>query len=361
MIPAIVTLAVGIIIVIVSFFMTDGNKNESETGAEGKMEDVKQQLDMYCDSLVAAKKEELKKQGDEVILDMQRSFDEAKNQSRTDMDKIISDSKNEIDRYRDDAKKDIDGMHVSAEQKIGSILKAYEASIEVAKKKMEAELSACESQLSEKAKKQMIEYINKSLAEAYEAYNPDDETPKEPISYDESEDEIKVYDAPDETVAIAEDIAAEKAESGALDKNSSGDEVSEEDDTPTEVLTAPGVISEPDEDNGAESGSASLSDNSAFTVVEAYDPEKTAEKLGDGAVTLDAPKKNLGKPKKKKKKKAPNRPVDIWDEGVDTESRVAELHKKGLSIMEIANKLGIGVGEAKVMIDNLANQENSEQ
>lgn len=357
MIPAIVTLAVGIIIVIVSFFMTDGNKNESETGAEGKMEDVKQQLDMYCDSLVAAKKDELKKQGDEVILNMQKSFDEAKNQSRTDMDKIISDSKNEIDRYRDDAKKDIDGMHVSAEQKIGSILKAYEASIEVAKKKMEAELSACESQLSEKAKKQMIEYINKSLAEAYEAYNPDDKTPKEPISYDESQDEIKVYDAPDEDVATAVD----NEEAVALDKNSPGDEAYEEDDTPTEVLAAPGVISEPNEENGAESGNASLSDNSAFTVVEAYDPEKAAEKLGDGAVTLDAPKKNLGKPKKKKKKKAPNRPVDIWDEGVDTESRVAELHKKGLSIMEIANKLGIGVGEAKVMIDNLADQENSEQ
>lgn len=32
---------------------------------------------------------------------------------------------------------------------------------------------------------------------------------------------------------------------------------------------------------------------------------------------------------------------------------MAELHRKGLSIMEIANKLGIGVGEAKVMIDQI--------
>ena len=47
------------------------------------------------------------------------------------------------------------------------------------------------------------------------------------------------------------------------------------------------------------------------------------------------------------------RPLDIWDEGVDTETQVAELHRKGLSIMEIANKLGIGVGEAKVMIDQI--------
>ncbi|MFR2168815.1 MAG: DUF6115 domain-containing protein [Coprococcus sp.] len=43
----------------------------------------------------------------------------------------------------------------------------------------------------------------------------------------------------------------------------------------------------------------------------------------------------------------------MWDEGTDVESQVADLHKKGLSIMEIANKLGIGVGEAKVMIDKI--------
>ena len=70
---------------------------------------------------------------------------------------------------------------------------------------------------------------------------------------------------------------------------------------------------------------------------------------------VPAPQKsrNNRSKKKKKKKAAQNRPLDIWDEGVDTETQVAELHRKGLSIMEIANKLGIGVGEAKVMIDQI--------
>ena len=39
---------------------------------------------------------------------------------------------------------------------------------------------------------------------------------------------------------------------------------------------------------------------------------------------------------------------------------MAELHKKGLSIMEIANKLGIGVGEAKVMIDQINETKTTE-
>ena len=39
---------------------------------------------------------------------------------------------------------------------------------------MQTELEACEKQLSEKAKKQMIDYINQSLKDAYEAYDPYD-------------------------------------------------------------------------------------------------------------------------------------------------------------------------------------------
>ena len=79
-----------------------------------------------------------------------------------------------------------------------------------------------------------------------------------------------------------------------------------------------------------------------------------AADIEDGSVVPVPQRNRNNRSKKKKKRKASqNKPLDIWDEGVDTETQVAELHKKGLSIMEIANKLGIGVGEAKIMIDKI--------
>ena len=91
--------------------------------------------------------------------------------------------------------------------------------------------------------------------------------------------------------------------------------------------------------------------DSAFTVVEAENPEKAAAAIAEN--NNAARSRNNRSKKRKKKKAAQNKVVDIWDEGTDVESQVADLHKKGLSIMEIANKLGIGVGEAKVMIDKI--------
>ena len=91
--------------------------------------------------------------------------------------------------------------------------------------------------------------------------------------------------------------------------------------------------------------------DSAFTVVEAENPEKAAAAITEN--NNAARSRNNRSKKRKKKKAAQNKVVDIWDEGTDVESQVADLHKKGLSIMEIANKLGIGVGEAKVMIDKI--------
>ena len=102
--------------------------------------------------------------------------------------------------------------------------------------------------------------------------------------------------------------------------------------------------------------------DSAFTVVEAENPEKMAAAIEEGNV-VPAPQKNRNNRsrKKKKKKSAQNAPIDIWDEGVDIETQVADLHKKGLSIMEIANKLGIGVGEAKIMIDQISETKETDR
>ena len=55
------------------------------------------------------------------------------------------------------------------------------------------------------------------------------------------------------------------------------------------------------------------------------------------------------------KKEAPA-PEEIWDDEKNIDEEVAELYKQGFGIMEIANQLGIGVGETKVIIKNIENQ-----
>ena len=66
MIPAIVTLIVGVAIVIVSFFLTDGPKENTENSVmDESRENLEKKLDEYCDSLVEKKKNELKKQGEQ--------------------------------------------------------------------------------------------------------------------------------------------------------------------------------------------------------------------------------------------------------------------------------------------------------
>lgn len=79
MIPAIVTLIVGVAIVIVSFFLTDGPKENTENSVmDESRENLEKKLDEYCDSLVEKKKNELKKQGEAVKSDMKKGLDEVR-------------------------------------------------------------------------------------------------------------------------------------------------------------------------------------------------------------------------------------------------------------------------------------------
>ena len=373
-IAAIVTLVVGLAIVVISFFIGDGKKeNETDGTLADSREKLEKQLDEYCDLLVEKKKNDLKKQGDEVKNNMKKGLDEVKASSKKELAEIRDSSKKEIDEYRESARKEIDEFKAStdkrvndmtsdATQRIDKAMVDYESSIEAAKDKMRKELEACSSQLSEKAKKQMIDYINQSLTEAYESYDPDDTSEKEPITYDESakpEDEK-------ENDSIANEPAAgetDEAESDTADQDD-GDMIDQElekqasDTADAEYGDVPEQETEGAVVNEAQESVVSIEDkqvtDSAFTVVEAANPEKMAAAIEEGNVVPVPQKSRNNRSKKKKKKKtAQNRPLDIWDEGVDTETQVAELHRKGLSIMEIANKLGIGVGEAKVMIDQI--------
>lgn len=378
-IAAIVTLVVGLAIVVISFFIGDGKK-ESETDGTlaDSREKLEKQLDEYCDLLVEKKKNDLKKQGDEVKNNMKKGLDEVKASSKKELAEIRDSSKKEIDEYRESARKEIDEFKAStdkrvndmtsdATQRIDKAMADYESSIEAAKDKMRKELEACSSQLSEKAKKQMIDYINQSLTEAYESYDPDDTSEKEPITYDESaksEGEKENDIIANEPVAgETDDDETDEAESDTADQDD-GDMIDQElekqasDTADAEYDDVPEQETEGAVVNEAQESVVSIEDkqvtDSAFTVVEAANPEKMAAAIEEGNVVPVPQKSRNNRSKKKKKKKtAQNRPLDIWDEGVDTETQVAELHRKGLSIMEIANKLGIGVGEAKVMIDQI--------
>lgn len=397
MIPAIVTLIVGVAIVIISFFLTDGKKEDTEGSVltESK-ENLEKQLDQYCNSLVEQKKNELKKKGDEVKSDMKKGLDEVKNSSKKELEELRSKSKKELDELVQNTKKDMDqlrsdtiqtnqNVYNGTQEKIDAAVKAYEESIEAAKKKMQAEIEACEAQLSEKAKKQMIDYINKSLTDAYEAYDPEDTSEKAPVTYDEPVKETAEENGSDSSAEEDKNVEAEsstEAEQGtAPDQNNADytqtemDEAVKENDGVSESAedgnvndenadAVNDVVESSNVDNGKSEAQqeekadsvVSVEDtvvtDSAFTVVEAENPEKAAAVIAENGVPA-APKNNGRSRKKKRKKSSQNKVVDIWDEGNDVESQVADMHKKGLSIMEIANKLGIGVGEAKVMIDKI--------
>ena len=383
MIPAIVTLVIGLAIVIVSFFLSDGKKEDETEGAlADSREKLEKQLDEYCDLLVEKKKNDLKKQGDEVKNDMKKGLDDVKNSSKKELEEIKAASRKELDEYRESTKKDIDDfrnltdksvydMTTEAAQKIDKAMEDYKTDLAAAKDRMKIELEACSSQLSEKAKKQMIDYINQSLTEAYEAYDPEDTSEKEPITYEEE------YVAVPETETVGTAKTSDTTETTDISEPS---EPAESTDTsePTESVEIAELAETEDIEYAAETGKTEEKENSeelvqsgepqeivvaieehqvtdsAFTVVEAENPEKMAADIEDGSVVPVPQRNRNNRSKKKKKRKASqNKPLDIWDEGVDTETQVAELHKKGLSIMEIANKLGIGVGEAKIMIDKI--------
>lgn len=407
MIPAIVTLVIGLAIVIVSFFLSDGKKEDETEGAlADSREKLEKQLDEYCDLLVEKKKNDLKKQGDEVKNDMKKGLDDVKNSSKKELEEIKAASKKELDEYRESTKKDIDDfrnltdksvydMTTEAAQKIDKAMEDYKANLAAAKDRMKVELEACSSQLSEKAKKQMIDYINQSLTEAYEAYDPEDTSEKEPITYEEeyvavpetetvgtakTSDTTETTDISEISEPAEPADTSETAEPAETTDISESSEPAESTDTaePTESVEIAELAETEDIEYAAEMGKTEEKENSeelvqsgepqeivvaieehqvtdsAFTVVEAENPEKMAADIEDGSVVPVPQRNRNNRSKKKKKRKASqNKPLDIWDEGVDTETQVAELHKKGLSIMEIANKLGIGVGEAKIMIDKI--------
>ena len=356
MILPIITLLVGVAVVGVSFFILDSHnfKEEDEIYNESS-EELKRKITELCDSL-------------------------------------LEQSKTSLDEYSEDVRKKTE-------------------------KELKEQIEKWASKLSEKAKKEMIDYINQSLAEAYEEYNPDAEKKPEAVTYEELlEMEVKETEeeiAKEKEQQAEEAVSEEKQTEEAPKENEQTEEIEEEPDenslgaleaSETETVISGDAVANGDitetvpeqdvEENTAEDDAEKPKEEVEEAVAEeavAEEAEKEAaeeksnvvafKKAEEPAVESEAtgtePVQKTEQPaggnrsrKKNRKKNRTNRnqnraqeakkeapaPEEIWDDEKNIDEEVAELYKQGFGIMEIANQLGIGVGETKVIIKNIENQ-----
>ena len=322
MTAAIVTLIVGVIIVCVSFFIIDGHNYKEE------------------DEIYSETSDELRRRLMDLSDDLYR-------------------------KYRENVKSLNEELRIKLERKILIELEKYAG------------------QLSEKAKNEMISYINESLADAFAAYNTDDNAEPKEITYDAEEDApvMKLGDeAPDtvseETVTSEEIMEEPVASEETPEEPVVSETVPKEQDTEEQVQAEEAVASEPaseisettpEEQPVEEQPAEELETLEAQPVDEqaAAEPEMPeTQPAEEQTVNEQQVQHNNGKKKRKKKNKNRNNntkpeisetpviePEKIWDEEEDMEKKVMELSENGCSIMEIANQLGIGVGEAKTILN----------
>lgn len=351
MILPIITLLVGVAVVGVSFFILDSHdfKEEDEIYNESS-EELKRKITELCDSL-------------------------------------LEQSKTSLDEYSEDVRKKTE-------------------------KELKEQLEKWASKLSEKAKKEMIDYINQSLAEAYEEYNPDAEEKPETVTYEELlEMEVKETEeeiAREKEKQIEKTVSEEKTETEHPEKNEKPEDIEEEPDenslgaleaSETETVISGDAVANGDitetvpeqdvEENAAEDDAEEpkeevaeeksnvvafkKAEESAVESETTETAEETTVVEATGTEPVQKPEQPAGgnrSRKKNRKKSRTNRnqnrvqeakkeapaPEEIWDDEKNIDEEVAELYKQGFGIMEIANQLGIGVGETKVIIKNIENQ-----
>ena len=294
---------------------------------------------------------------------------------------------------------------------------------------LKEQLEKWASKLSEKAKKEMIDYINQSLAEAYEEYNPDAEEKPETVTYEELlEMEVKETEeeiAREKEKQIEKTFSEEKTETEHPEKNEKPEDIEEEPDenslgaleaSETETVISGDAVANGDitetvpeqdvEENAAEDDAEEPKEEVEEAVAEEAVAEEAEEEAAEeksnvvafkkaeesavesettetaeettvveatGTEPVQKPEQPAGgnrSRKKNRKKSRTNRnqnrvqeakkeapaPEEIWDDEKNIDEEVAELYKQGFGIMEIANQLGIGVGETKVIIKNIENQ-----
>ena len=165
--------------------------------------------------------------------------------------------------------------------------------------------------------------------------------PEQDVEENTAEDDAE---EPKEEVeeAVAEEAVAEEAEKEAAEEKSNV------------------VAFKKAEEPAVESEATEITEETTVAEATGTEPvQKTEQPAGGNRSRKKNRKKNRTNRNQNRaqeaKKEAPA-PEEIWDDEKNIDEEVAELYKQGFGIMEIANQLGIGVGETKVIIKNIENQ-----
>ena len=217
--------------------------------------------------------------------------------------------------------------------------------------------------------------------EKTETEHPEINEELEDIEEEPDENSLGALEASETETVISGDAVAngditEPVPEQDVEENAAEDDTEEPKEEVEEAVAEEAVAEEAEEEAAEEKSNVVAFKKAEESAVESETTE-TAEETAVAEATGTEPVQKTEQPaggnrsrKKNRKKSRTNRnqnrvqeakkeapaPEEIWDDEKNIDEEVAELYKQGFGIMEIANQLGIGVGETKVIIKNIENQ-----
>ena len=368
MILPIITLLVGVAVVGVSFFILDSHnfKEEDEIYNESS-EELKRKITELCDSLLEQSKTSL----DEYSEDMRKKTEkELKEQLDKWASKLSEKAKKEmIDYINQSLAEAYEEYNPDAEEKPKSV--TYEEILEMEVKETEEEIA--------KEKEQQAKEVASEEKQTEEASKENEKT--EEVEEEPDENSLGALEASETETVISGDAVAngditEPVPEQEVEENAAEDDA-EEPKEEVEEAVAEEAVAEEAEKEAVEEKSNVVAFKKAEDILPEEEQVEEAEGTKEAEATGTEPVQKTEQPaggnrsrKKNRKKSRTNRnqnraqeakkeapaPEEIWDDEKNIDEEVAELYKQGFGIMEIANQLGIGVGETKVIIKNIENQ-----
>ena len=368
MVLPIITLLVGVAVVGVSFFILDSHnfKEEDEIYNESS-EELKRKITELCDSLLEQSKTSLDEYSEDV---RKKTEKELKEQLDKWASKLSEKAKKEmIDYINQSLAEAYEEYNPDAEEKPEAV--TYEELLEMEVKETEEEIAKEKEQQTEEAASD-----EKQAEKASEENEQSEDAEEEP-----DENSLGALEASEtETVISGDAVANGDITETAPEQDAEEKDTEENEEEPKEEVEeaiAKEAVAEEAEKEAAEEKSNVVAFKKAEDIaseeeqIEVAEETKAAEATGTEPVQkTEQPAGNNRSRKKNRKKNRANRnqnraqeakkaapaPEEIWDDEKNIDEEVAELYKQGFGIMEIANQLGIGVGETKVIIKNIENQ-----